>query len=310
MTIVGLHDFVKVSISALLKSFLLIMCIDAPESTTNFRSSSLRVDADRHLFSESEKNAALLFSFNFDILLASFHAASRAPCSCHSVSSWDRSSNCGALGLRWWGHLGKLVRAKDFGLECMRDVQQLLWILHVGSVSLCLNSSVKSTKTSAAPYPGIRNPIVVYLMGYPQQVRDARELCQGKQRVSPFYHAAHASSTKPLHFCHHSLRTFCYAVHQPGDAHKSTFHQICNHTWSCRTGILEGATFHSMNWCKFLWGNCMAIETFYHWDSFLWDFGFSTFFSLSAAWKKSETDSAVSFLHVYWHRDGNCNCLL
>ena len=36
MTIVGLHDFVKVSISALLKSFLLIMCIDAqfwPAST-------------------------------------------------------------------------------------------------------------------------------------------------------------------------------------------------------------------------------------------------------------------------------------
>ena len=35
MTIVGLHDFVKVSISAPLKSFLPIMCIDAPESTTN-----------------------------------------------------------------------------------------------------------------------------------------------------------------------------------------------------------------------------------------------------------------------------------
>ena len=26
--------------------------------------------------------------------------------------------------------------------------------------------------------------------------------------------------------------------------------------------------------------------------------------------KNSETDSAVSFLHAYWHRDGNCNCLL
>ena len=35
MTIVGLHDFVKVSISASFKSFLLIRCIDAPESTTN-----------------------------------------------------------------------------------------------------------------------------------------------------------------------------------------------------------------------------------------------------------------------------------
>ena len=40
MTIVGLHDFVNVSISAEFKSFLLIMCIDALESTTNSRSSS------------------------------------------------------------------------------------------------------------------------------------------------------------------------------------------------------------------------------------------------------------------------------
>ena len=78
MTIVGLHDFVKVSISASLKSFLLIMCIDAPESTTNSRSSGLRVDAGRHLFSEGEKNVALSCSFNFNTLLASFHAASRA----------------------------------------------------------------------------------------------------------------------------------------------------------------------------------------------------------------------------------------
>ena len=38
--------------------FLLIMCIDAPESTTNSRSSGSRVDAGRHLFSEGEKNVA------------------------------------------------------------------------------------------------------------------------------------------------------------------------------------------------------------------------------------------------------------
>ena len=87
MNIVGLHDFVKVSISASLKSFLLIIYIDAPESTTNSRSSSLRVDASKHLFSESEKKVALSCSFILNTILASFHAASRAPCSCHSVSS-------------------------------------------------------------------------------------------------------------------------------------------------------------------------------------------------------------------------------
>ena len=59
MTIVRLHDFVKVSISAEFNSFLLIMCIDAPESTTNSRSSGLRFDAGAHLFSEGEKNVAL-----------------------------------------------------------------------------------------------------------------------------------------------------------------------------------------------------------------------------------------------------------
>ena len=100
MTVVGLHDFVKVSISASLRSFLLIMCIDAPESTTNSLSSGFNVDAGRHLFSGDEKNAALSCSFNLNTFLDSFHAASRAPCSCHYVSSCERSSNFGALGLR------------------------------------------------------------------------------------------------------------------------------------------------------------------------------------------------------------------
>ena len=86
MIIVRLHDFVKVSISASLKSFLLIICIDAPESTTDSLSSGLRVDAGRHLFSEGEKNVALSCSFNLNTFLASFYTASRAPCSCHSVS--------------------------------------------------------------------------------------------------------------------------------------------------------------------------------------------------------------------------------
>ena len=65
MTIVGLHDFIKVSISAEFKFFLLITCIDALESTTNSRSSGSRVDAGRHLFSEGEKNVALFFLLSF-----------------------------------------------------------------------------------------------------------------------------------------------------------------------------------------------------------------------------------------------------
>ena len=112
MTVVGLHDFVKVSNSAEFKSFLLIMCIDAPESTTNSLSSSLRVDgAGKHLFSECEKNAVLSSSFfNFRKILANFHAASSLPETDPQI-------------LEHWGyadedHLGKSFQAMDFGLEC------------------------------------------------------------------------------------------------------------------------------------------------------------------------------------------------
>ena len=93
---------------------LLIVCIDAPESTTNSLSSGFNGDAGRHLFSGDEKNVALWCSFNFNTFLASFHAASRAPCSCHSVSSRDRSSNFGALGLRSLGSLGQLYPSEGF----------------------------------------------------------------------------------------------------------------------------------------------------------------------------------------------------
>ena len=115
LTVVGFFDVVKVSNSAEFKSFLLIMCIDALESATNSLSSGPRVDgAGRHQFSDGEKNAALFFSFNFRIFWASLHAASRAHRSCHSVFSWDRSSNFGALGSRWWGSPGQIIASDGF----------------------------------------------------------------------------------------------------------------------------------------------------------------------------------------------------
>ena len=92
----GFRHSIHFSITHVL--FLLIICIDAPESTTNSLSSGFRFDASKHLFAKSEKNVALSCSFILNTLLASFHAASRAACSCHSVSSRDRPSNFGALG--------------------------------------------------------------------------------------------------------------------------------------------------------------------------------------------------------------------
>ena len=106
------------------KSFLLIICIDAPESTTNSRSSSLRVDAGKHQFSEGEKNVALSCSLNFNTFLVSFHSASRATLLLPLCLLLRTDPQI----LERWGcaaevHLGKYIRAKDFGLECMRDVQ-------------------------------------------------------------------------------------------------------------------------------------------------------------------------------------------
>ena len=81
--------------------FLLIICIDAPESTTNLVPQVLRVDAGKHLFSEGEKNVALFFLLKF---LEHFWPGStllRGHLALATLSPpEDRSSNFGALGLR------------------------------------------------------------------------------------------------------------------------------------------------------------------------------------------------------------------
>ena len=96
------------------------MCIDAPESTTNSRSSGLRVDgAGRHQFSEGEKNAVFCFSFNFfgyfwpASTLLHGHIALAIP----SLLETDPQ----ILEHRGYAdedHLGKSFQAMDFGLEC------------------------------------------------------------------------------------------------------------------------------------------------------------------------------------------------
>ena len=235
MTIVGLHDFVKVSISAEFKSFVLIMCIDAPESTTNSLSSGLRVDfLGRHQFSEGEKNAALFFSFNSGYFwpastLFHEHIALAIPSDLQILEHWGHADE---------DHLGKSFQAMDFGLECQHDVQRLLWILHIGLVSICLSSSVRSMKTSAAPHPEIRNPIVVYFW------------------------------ILPLHFCHHSFWTFRLAVLQPSDAHKSTFPKSASILRLVEQAFWRMPLFTEWNGASsFEVILASPIETFYHWDS-------------------------------------------
>ena len=102
------------------------MCNDAPELTTNSRSSSLRFDASKHLFSESEKNVDL-FS---PLLLEYFWPAStllhgHIALATQSLPETDPQI-LEHLGYADEVHLGKSFRAKDFGLECQRDAQRPL----------------------------------------------------------------------------------------------------------------------------------------------------------------------------------------
>ena len=155
--------------SAEFKSFLLIMCIDAPKSTTNSLSFGLIVDGEgRHQFSEGEKNVVLCISFSFRIHLAIFHAASRAS----------------LLLFRLF--LRSILKIWSIGVALTRITwanHSKRWIL-VSNVSMTydgfceLNTSdwfpyfellAESIKTSAARYPEIRNPIVVYFSAWPLQ---------------------------------------------------------------------------------------------------------------------------------------------
>ena len=127
MTIVGLHDFVKVSISASHKSFLLIIRIDAPESTTSSRSSGLTIDASKHLFSK-KKVRRLLLNFS-PLILENFWPTSTLLHRHIALTTVSPPETDPQIWEHWCcadeDHLGKSFRAKDFGLECLRDVQRL-----------------------------------------------------------------------------------------------------------------------------------------------------------------------------------------
>ena len=134
-----------------------------------------------------------------------------------------------------------------------REFHTLDWfLLHVWALP---------QETSTASCRERHNPIVVRSMTGVQQVLVSthdkyhvwhrvspvfRDFCQGWQQVAKRFCANHYSSACLLRFRHHSSWTFNLVVHQPDDVHTSTFLQICNHSWSCRTSILEDATFHRM----------------------------------------------------------------
>ena len=285
MTIVGLHDLVKISISASLKSFLLIMCIDAPESSTNFRSSSLRFDAGRHLFSEGDKNVALSCSFNFNTLLTSFHAASRAPCSCHSVSSWDRFLTFWSVGatlmrITWANISERRICASNFRVTCnsLCEFHTLDWLPHVCALPenrLRRRHVLKyATQLPCIRWSTLRwllsQLLITPLIMFPRSIVT---LVSNRSSFLPIiFLQSHCTFVIIiLRLCRLFINlTVCLWALFPKP---TTTLRLVEHSGGC--------------YCKFLRGNpCRAIETFYHWDSFLWDFGFSMLFAHSAAWKK------------------------
>ena len=190
-----------------------------------------------------------VFSLNFAIFLASLHAASRAPCSCYSASSWNRSSNFWALGLRWWGSRGQIIPSDGFWSR------MLAWLT--------------TAFVNRTHHIGFRMPELFR--------RIDEDFCGSKSwNTQPNCRVIFNTATSLLSPFFEDLFPGCSSTWRCGQEH---FSQICIHSRTCRTSILEDATFHRMEWGKFLWGNpCKAIKTFYHWD--LW---FSMHFSHSAA---------------------------
>ena len=118
-----------------------IMCVDAPESTTNSRSSGLRVDAGRHLFSEREKNAALWCSFNFNTLLGQlprcFADTLLLPL---CLFLWTilkiRSVGATLMKFTWTNVTEREILVSNFGMTCnsLCEFQTLDWFRYVGAL--------------------------------------------------------------------------------------------------------------------------------------------------------------------------------
>ena len=114
------------------------MCIDAPESTTNSRSSGLRVDAGRLLFSEGEKNVALSCSFNlkhiFGQLPRCFAGTLLLPL-CLLLRPILKFWSVGATLMRftWTNVTERGVLVSNFGMTCnsLCEYHTLDWFPHV-----------------------------------------------------------------------------------------------------------------------------------------------------------------------------------
>ena len=145
-------------------------------------------------FSEAEKKIASSFSFNF--------------------SSWDRSSNFGALGLRWWGSPGQMYSSRGFWSRIwvtrnsLREFNTLDRTVHVwdplknrlrGFMSWKTQPKCRAFDNRRAVGPRLNSwwvsRLTSGLSGLPW-------LVTVDKGVTTCFRAD-LSSTWPLHFCHH-----------------------------------------------------------------------------------------------------------
>ena len=176
----------------------------------------------------------LRFLLNLHTFLASFHAASRAPFSCHSVSSRDRSSNFVALGLRWWGSLVKKYSIEWFWSRIwltrnsLREFHTLDWTVHVRDPLKNRLHGFMSWKTQ----PKCRAFVNRRAVGLRLNSWWVSRLTSGLSGLSwlvtvdtGLLHAFVQIFLQHGHsiFCHHYFDTCCWVVHQTDVVHKSFF---------------------------------------------------------------------------------------
>ena len=153
----------------------------------------------------------------------------------------------------------------------------------------------------------------------PNQVRDStHDGCHALQRVAPFYRDFRHGSQQVATFyraghvilLQHGYCTFVIILFRP-------FARLFVIPNSATTlGLVEQAFWRVPLFTEWIGASSFKVilagpsRHSATGTSCFWDFGFSTHFSHSGVWKNSEKDSAVSILHAYWYRDGNCDCLL
>ena len=150
------------------------------------------------------------------MLLTSLHAASRAHRSCHSVSSWNRSSNFGALGI-----------------TCKR------WIL-VSNVGVTYYGFCEFYTSDWFPY--------VWVLPQNRWRLQRLRILKYATRLSCIFQHSHCTFVTIL------FRPFARLFFHLAMRIRALFSKSGPTLGLVEQAFWRMPVFHRMNWCKFLWG--------------------------------------------------------